>query len=363
MLLASVLLTIFACFAACALPMSEALSVLPRELQDTMLLFTNWSQVKIKLGLEDVTSGSPSDARMELASRCTQELAVATAFGIANMDTHADMWGWDASDLDWEAQLIGSELPPIYVLKLRDDFDFSPVAAGFTERGFVQSDSHGALLFSHSMDPSQSWLRTTELSILNTAYVAGERLMVLSSSPVAVQQCLAAWAGDIESLDEDPFEAAAVEHLGAVDSAIALGGLGECIRFTPNPLLDLIGAMPTSERINDLMISLQQRELLVPYRVFAVGYEDVNGERAGTIVFEYDSSELALLDMPARLLLAEEGTSTRYDAPIAEACFTVQSCQVLDRAIVLSVYPVANQPIRLFRMVLYFDAVFASCST
>ena len=362
-LMVTVFLVAFTCFAVCSLPMSDALSALPRDLSDTMLLFTNWSQIKIKLGLEGATSGSPLDARMGLARRCTQELAVATAFGLANMDTHADMWGWDASDLDWETQLISSEFPPIYVLKLREDFDFSPVAVGFMGRGFVQTDSHGAVLYSHSMDPSQSWLRTTELSILNTAYVAEERLMVLSSSPVAVQQCLAARAGDIESLDEDPFEAAAVEHLGAIDSAIALRGLGECIRFTSNSFLDLIGTLPTSEGIEDLKASLQQRELLVPYRVFATGYADLDGERAGAIVFEYDNSELALLDMPARLLLAEEGMSAYYKAPIAEACFTVQSCEVLDSAIVMSVAPVANQPIRLFRMMFYLDAIFAGCST
>ncbi len=361
-LLAAVALTIFTYLVASALPMSEALSALPRDLSDTMLLFTNWSQIKDNLGLENVTSGSPSDARIEFARRCRQELSIATAFGIDNMDTHADMWGWDASDLDWEAQLVSSVLPPIYVLKLRGDFDFSLAAVGFTERGFVQTDSHGALLFSNSMDPGQPWLRTTELAILNTAYIADEQLMILSSSPVALGQSLATWADSIAGLDEDPFAVAAVEHLGAVDSAILLRGLGECIRFTPNPILDLVGNLPTSERIEKLRVSLQQRELLVPYRAFGTGYEDVEGARTGTIVFEYDSADLALLDMPARLLLAEEGMSTCYEAPIAETYFSVHSCEVLDNAIVMSVTPVANQPIRLFRMMFYLDAVFAGCS-
>ncbi len=345
-----------------AVPMAEALDSLPLDLSDAMFMFTDWGRIKVKLGLESVTSDSPLDARIDLARRSSQDFAVATAYGLADIESHAEMWGWDLADLEWEASVISSRLPPIYLLKLRDDFDFSRVSAHFIERGFVQTESHGVLVFTHDFDPSQEWIHTTELSILTTAYVEEDRLMILSSSPAAIELCLSARSGEIAGLDEDPFQTAAVEHLGFVDSGIVLRGLGECLRFTPDPILDLMETLPSSERVSDLMARLQDRELLVPYRAFGVGYEDIDGDRIGTVVFEYDTPELAALDKPARLLLAEEGRSTYYDAPISESCFTVQACEVRDSAILMTVAPVANQPIRLFRMIFHLDAVFAGCS-
>jgi hypothetical protein len=347
---------------ASAITMSEVIAALPRDLSDPMLLFTHWSQIRTKLGLETVTSDSPLDARMELARRSTEELAVASAYGRAHLGTHAELWGWDLSDLDWEAQLISAELPPIYVLRLRDGFDFSRISAHLADRGFIQTESYGALAFTHDLDLSQEWLHTTELSILNMAYVEESRLMILSSSPAAVDLCLAAQSGEAASLDQDAFETAAVEHLGAVDSAILLRGLSECLRFSPGPIVDLVDSLPTSEKLADVKLALEQRELLAPYRAFGIGYEDVRGNRVGTIVFEYDTPDMASTDMPARLLLAEEGMSAQFDAPIREACFTVQTCEVRDSAIVMSVAPAENRPIRLFRMVFYRDAIFAGCS-
>jgi hypothetical protein len=87
--------------------------------------------------------------------------------------------------------------------------------------------------------------------------------------------------------------------------------------FQPDPRPG--GTLPASERTDDLKTSLQQRELLIPYQVFATGYAGVEGECMGTTIFKYDTPEPALLDMPARLLLAEEGMSAYYEAPITEA--------------------------------------------
>jgi hypothetical protein len=69
------------------------------------------------------------------------------------------------------------------------------------------------------------------------------------------------------------------------------------------------------------------------------------------------------MDLPARLLLAQEGMSTYYDAPISESYFTVLNSDVQDSAVILTVAPINDQPIRLFRMIFYLDAVFAACSS
>jgi len=346
-----------------AAPLDEVLAIVPRDLTDVMLLFTDWSQIKSKLGLEGITSESPLSDRLELARRASQDLAAASAYALTRIQSHSVAWGWDTSDLAWEANVVSREFPPIYILQLRSDFDFSPVAARFIERGFTQTESRGAVVYTHALDVRADWIRTTELSILNTAYIDEEKTMILSSSSEAVDVFLRASEGAFPTLAEDPFTCAVVEHLNNPASAIVLRGLGECLRFTPNPILDLIGTIPSEEQIAQLKAMMEERELLVPYRALGVGYKVEESHPVGKIIFEYDSPELAAMDLPARLLLAEEGISRQYDAPISESYFTVLDFDVQDNAIVLTVAPINDQPSRLFRMIFYLDAVFAGCSS
>jgi hypothetical protein len=237
------------------------------------------------------------------------------------------------------------------------------VSTQFIKRGFTQTASYGALVYAHGFDASADWIRTTELSILTTAIFEQEALMILSSSPAAVELCLATRAGEAAALDEESFAVGAVGHLGAPAAAVILRGLGECVRFSPNPILDLLGTIPNSEKITQLRAKMQERRLLVPYRALAVGYRVIEADPVGTIVFEYDAPELADADLPARLLLAEEGVSTYYGAPIRESYFTVFACEPQDNAIVMTVAPVNGQPSRLFRMIFTLDAAFAGCSS
>ncbi|MCK5586255.1 hypothetical protein KAJ02_09305, partial [Candidatus Bipolaricaulota bacterium] len=153
-----------------------------------------------------------------------------------------------------------------------------------------------------------------------------------------------------------------VEHLKNPTAAIVLRGLGECLYFTPNPILDLLGTIPTDERIAALKATIEKQELLVPYRALGVGYRQEEGRPVGTIVFEYDTPELAAMELPVRSLLAQEGMSTHYDAPISESHFTLIDSDVQASAVILTVAPINEQPNRLFRMIFYRDAVFAGCS-
>jgi len=351
---------------ACAVSASafdRVLELVPANVTEFMLLATDWLQIKTQLGLDSFGSQVPAAFKMELARRLSQDQAAASAYALSYLDLHASMWGWDLADLDWEANISCRELMPTYVLKLREDFDFAPVSERFVERGFVQTQSFGAVVYSHKLDPSADWIRTTELSILNTAYVAEEKLMILSGSRSSIDALLATRAGKIPSLAADAFATSVMHHLGCSCSAVVLLGLGECIRFTPNPLLDLMGTIPTQEQIEEMKAKIEEQELLVPYRALGVGYRSEETDAIGTIVFEYDTPELAAIDLPVRRLLAEEGMSKYYDGPISESYFTILAGRAKDSAAILTVTPVNNQPSRLLRMILYRDAVFAGCSS
>jgi len=147
--------------------------------------------------------------------------------------------------------------------------------------------------------------------------------MILSISSAAVEMFLVARAGEVATLAEDPFACAAVEHLNTPAAPMVLRGLGECLRFTPNLILDLIGTIPSEEQISQLKTMMEASELLVPYRALGVGYRQEENRPVGSVIFEYDTPELAAMDLPARLLLAEAGMSRQYDAPISESYFSV----------------------------------------
>lgn len=343
-----------------ASPLDRVLEVIPWEAEGAMALFTNWSHIKEHLGFGFLTSESSVDLRIQLFNRISQDQAAGSAYGLQYMRSHAQKWGWDTADLDWEANIIARNLPPAYILKFRDGFDFTPVIERFVARSFTQTDSWGAIVFSHELDVRAAWTRTTELSILTTAYLADAGMLILSS--FGVEPFLAALAGEVPSLAEDPFARAAVAHLTDPYAAILAFGTGECVRFTPSPLLELLGTSVTSERIDELKKTVEEKQLLVPYRVFGVGYRYTENRPTGTVLFEYDSPELAERELPARCALAQDGMSTSFEAPIAESYFTVLDCCVQDSAAVLSVAPLNDQPWRLFRAILYRDAVFAACS-
>lgn len=346
---------------AAAAGLSDALSLIPAGTDDLMLLFTDWDGIRLSLGLDDVTSASPLDLRLQLGMSTSGGHAAGSAFALQHLADHASNWGWDTTDLRWEARVIAGRLPPFYLLKLREHISLDAIAVHFVERGFVQTTSHGATVFHHGLVAGEDWLRTTEISILNVAYLEDEHLLILSAFAGGIDAALAARTGALPAAN-NTFLGAAVDHLDSPLAAVLLVGLGECLRFTANPVLDALGTVPTQEAIEAMRDAARNAELLVPYRVFAVGYREIDGAPVGSIVFEYDSAELAAVDLEPRRLLAEEGMSSSFEAPIAESYFTVLSAGVEERAIVFTVAPVNGQPSRLLRMVLYRDAPYAGCS-
>ena len=342
-------------------PLHRVLEFVPTDLSEPLIQFTDWAMIKSLTGMESVTSESPIEDRIALAKRVSQDHAAGSAFALTHLREHADAWGFDTTDLEWEAHVVSRELPPVYVLKLREGFDFAPVAARFIERGFVQTESHDAVVFTHTLDVRIEWVRTTELSIHTTAYLEAESLLVLSSHLGAVEAFLATGASRSSSLEASQHVRAAVEHLNDPTGAILLIGAGTCGGFTARPILELLTELPDEGTIAELKATIEEAPALFPYRVLAAGYRYEDDYPVGSFVFEYDSAEAATADLPIRRALAEGGTSLTYEKPISEAYFTLLEASVEDRAIILDVAPVNNQPQRLFRTLLYLDAPFAGC--
>jgi len=171
-------------------PLHEGLAMVPALATSPMISFTSWSLIKAYTGMESVTSGSSEEERLALLRTTLKDQYDPSGYAPTLPTKHAEQWGFDKTDLAWEAKILTRELPPMYVLKFRPEFDFEPLIALFQKREFVQEQVHGATLFTHEVDLSAEWVRVAELSIHNTALIPEERLAILSSSPRAVEAML-----------------------------------------------------------------------------------------------------------------------------------------------------------------------------
>jgi hypothetical protein len=282
--------------------------------------FTNWTILKEVGGVPDLTSADSLDERIAfMRTLAVEEQAIATAFGQNYFLTHAGDWGWDSTDLLWEASFT-LDGPPVYLLRFGDDFDFAPVLDRFDEHGYTRTDCAGTPLYSHEMDLRASWLRTTELAILNIAFIEEEKLFVLASAPDPVMAVLDA-----------PAEGSTLASLPAVRSvAAALGDVGSAILapFGCQPL-DVARLGTTPEQIEAMMSEMRQSGISGLYTVFALGYRPATRNGAalplGVFVHHYPSAEQAKADLEPRRRLAETGRSLVSERPYAELFEVVEA--------------------------------------
>ena len=335
-------------------PLDEVLRAVPASPAEWQIYFTDWAQIKENLGLEFLTSAGSLELRFEMGLRLSEDQAAASAFGLSRIRTHAEDWGWDSSDLDWEATIGSDEWPLVYLLKFSEGFDFAPIASHFIERGFTQTASLGVTVFSHELTPDTDWLRTTEFAILNTAILPEEGLLILSGSPVAVERTLSTRLGIGPSATSDALAVRTVQHLEQPETAVILRDPELCLRF----LQQQISSADYDGREYDTALL----EGLIPYQVFAVGYHEVDDHAVGRILLEYQDPEAARFELAARCGLAQSSWSTMSDRPISETYFTLLDCQANDGALVLTVAPIDNRPSLLLRMVYTLDAAFGACS-
>jgi len=204
-------------------------------------------------------------------------------------------------------------------------------------------------------------VRVAELSIHNTAIIPEENLLVLSSSPRAVEALLQTRQGELASLLEDPAAVATVDRLGEAAGAMLLLGLDTCLGFTESPLLDLIGEVSDETIVEKLTALVAETSQLFPYEALGVGYRTEASRPIGRIVFHYSVAEVAAADLPLRRTLAESGFSQSREAPYSEVFLTFVEAVADGEDLVFTVRPANDQPKRLFQMVVYRDMTFAGC--
>jgi hypothetical protein len=322
------------------------------------IAFTDWAKLKEIGGVPALTSEDSMDERVDfMRGLGVEQQAVATAFANRFFFIHAEEWGWDSTDLRWEAMFSVENAPPVYLLRFRDDFDFAPVLERFEERGFTQTTMDEATLYSHAMDLSRQWLRTTEFAILNTAFLKDEKLFVLSSSADGVATVLDGLA-----------DHASLANLSTVRSvAAALGEVGAAILLPmgcqPLDVASLF-IQRTPEEIEEALAELRQSGITGLYTTFGLGYRTgaIAGEQAplGVVVLHYLDPEQAVADLAPRRDLAETGSSLINAVPYADL-FEVVEARVEGTNQIFSLRARERTPQLFFNMFYKRDLLFTVC--
>jgi hypothetical protein len=340
-------------------PLRDALTFSP--VDSGPLSFTDWALLKRYAGAEALTGQSPEQAKLDLLMSINKTQAASSGFGLNYFRVQFEKWGWDSLDLNWEATISPSDLPPAYVLRLRDDFDFGALEQLFVQRDYVRSEHGGATLYTHPMDPSVDW--RTEIAVFNAALLPEEHILIHASSPEALVAVLDAHTGALPSWASVPAYTDVAAQLGEVAAAFIAPGSALCSRLNMAGIVDLMtsGKTPTAEEVDRLQSSLFGDQPLHPYLAFGIGYRYTDGRPVGVLVFHYPNAAQAQADLAPRRQVAEQATSLATKRPYSETLFTLADAAVVDNSIVFTVYPVDDLPRRLFDMVFRQDMVFAAC--
>jgi hypothetical protein len=336
----------------------DALSFAPPNTD--LLGYTNWVAIKRQQSVESLTSAAPFEQRMELMRALNRTHAAAAAFAIAYFARQAEEWGWDSTDLLWEAAVQGRSAP-VFVMRLRDDFDMARLDALFDARGFARSEQAGASVYTHRLDLTVSW--RTELAVFNAAVLAEEHILIHSSDPIAISDVLAAHDG-AANWQHNPAALAVASALSPTTAALVALGPQTCSGMGMAALLPslLRDGQPTADELAAIGRDYFGGRPLDPYWAMGIGYHYYNMQPLGTIVLHYANAQTAQIDLQPRQQLAAEGKSIAAQAPISEALFTLEDARVEGSSIVLEVRPAGDLPRRLFDMFYRRDMPFAACS-
>lgn len=331
----------------------------------TLVGFTDWTVLKAIEGVEGLTSESSIEDRLEFYGNVVPYGEfLASNFG--NIRRHAEFWGWDSTDLLWEAQFT-IDAPPVSIVRLRDDLDLAPFFAYLVEREYTQSEYAGYTTYHHRLDMDAEWLHTSGIGILNVAYLADENILVLSSATHGLHAVLdAITQGDGLAARVDINALAA--GLGDVASAfLSPAGCGERELMPGSPLSSLI----TDEQIQQFR---ESTGITGNYSTYAAGYlVEVIDEQEwplGIVMLHYPSYAEADADILARWMLAEYGKSHVSDEPFASIFEVVDSGIIaVDESLgeegaanlYFLLYPHEVSPLHFMTMFLQKDLLFAAC--
>ena len=341
-------------------PLLEALAFVPRHADVPGFDFVDWTQLKTLHGGAHINGDSPLAARQRLLLDIARDEAAPMPFGFDRLPRWSEAWGWDSTDLEWEARIYGE----VAVMRFGQHWDadrFRGALAGF---GYRPEDIGRGTVYHPDPAAEVPWqLRFANMHgldihgrvitepMVQVAVTDDGRTVVFTRAHDAGLRLQAA-------LDADPRRAAtssfgrAAEVLGRPVAAAVLAGDAACSAYINRRLEG------DARRLAASVAPLHQ------YQALAAGYNRARaGDPAdGRYVFVYEQAEQARDDLPGRRVLIEQGY--QYDDDVsryADVAFSLADAHVVETGLVLDVTPVDGAPVHVLRNMQIKPAVFATC--
>ena len=341
-------------------PILQALSLLPLDID--AFEFTDWAALKTAHGGSDVSSASSLAERQRLMLDIARYEATTSPLGLDRLGTWSERWGWDTTDLEWQASCCNAF--DFFILRFHEDWDAGPFMARLEAAGYERRDEPHATSFTLEPDAEAADRDFLERVYEGAGATGGPsgprasvaiapdgRTVVLVRGPDAHEILELAAQADPVTIAESPFGRVATA-LGRPLAARVWNGEHGCSRT---------GVERDASAGNARLV--QAVGELHPYEAFGIGYERAGpGEPAvGRYVFAYERATDATTDLPGRRRLIDEGDSIRYGAPYRDSVFTLVDAAAEAQLLTLDVAPVDDTPQALFDVVVGQDMLFAIC--
>ena len=329
--------------------LNQAMTLVPDSAE--LVTFTDWSRVKAGANAAAVTGQSEAAKQNDLAKWLKEQTPFA-AYGFGQIETHVKDWGWNSLDLVWEAATrLGDN--PVYLLKLRDDFDLGLIKKHFEERKFSKFVYQGATVYAFS--GGADWIKTTQRSIYTTAIFEDEKVLVMSYQPKNVQAVLELNAKKGQAMADAEAMKSLIAALGEKPSAFLSKASFAC--KTLDAMAKDIGLH--AEALGKFKESFTS-DPVHAYSAFGLGYDLEEGKTIGTVMLHYDKAEDAKADMSVRQSDLKQGLSLTSMKPYTEM-LTLDKAVLQGSDILLHVLPVNNSPKTLWSMISRQDMAYARC--
>ena len=341
-------------------PLQQALAFVPPTADVAGLDFVDWAQLKQLHGAADVTGTSPLPERQRLLLDVGRWEAAPMPFGFDRTPRWAETWGWDSTDLEWEARVYGR----FAVMRFGEHWDAQPFRVALAGFGYLAEIIDGGTVYHPDPAAEVPWQRRfanmhgldihgrgiTE-PMVQVALANDGRTVVFSRVPAAGERLR-------EALDADP-------------ALVATSAFGRAAAALGRPVAASIhaGRVACSEHTVDRLESYARAAAmsvapLHRYDALGTGYSrsDASSPPVGRFVFVYPRAEQARDDLAGRATLIEEGYAfndevRRYE----DAAFSLSDARVLDSRLILDVSPVGGAPIHVMRHTMIRPILFATC--
>jgi len=323
----------------------DALAFAPPQI--VSLEFTDWTALKALHGGADITSTSPLDERQRLVLDMVHSEASRFDFGLGRLATWPELWGWDNTDLAWEATWLAWPGPRTKVLRFREGWDPEPFMARLEGYGYARREKPHGTVFGDAPDflpdpGTEAILNEDERLAPWPVFVAissDGHTVVIGEGHRAHKTLKTAVRADPTSVAASPIGRVTVA-LGRPVTALIVDGDFACSDVGLGS-----GGLP-----DDTAMRPPPVDPLHPYQAFGIGYERaVPGEPAvGRYAFAYKRAKQAKADLPGRRTLIDEGYAIRSGRPSEDVALTSGETSADRRMLVLDVALLDDAPQLLF---------------